>query len=215
MAISPKGDIAPVANSVDLVQDGVALKQVPDDRIWARGALLRTVANLDIRHMLPQVRDPTLVLHCWEDNAVPFKLGGEIGCGDYECTTHRPARPQPHSPGRRSRHRAACGCGEGIRRGERVRVVCIRADTQLREHSDQSRSLFSCWPSLSNEGTMRVCMRALHGFPPAPGTPDIDTPASLIRFADRLHAHSGLVVPFPFCSKQRVDRPGVSPRFAI
>jgi DNA-binding beta-propeller fold protein YncE len=34
MAISPKGDIALVANSIDLVQDGGALKQVPDDRIW-------------------------------------------------------------------------------------------------------------------------------------------------------------------------------------
>jgi pimeloyl-ACP methyl ester carboxylesterase len=81
MAISPKGDIAPVANSVDLVQDGVALKQVPDDRIWARGALLRTVANLDIRHMLPQVRDPTLVLHCWEDNAVPSNWGVKLAAG--------------------------------------------------------------------------------------------------------------------------------------
>jgi DNA-binding beta-propeller fold protein YncE len=34
MGISPKGDIALVANSIDLVQDGGALKQVPDDRIW-------------------------------------------------------------------------------------------------------------------------------------------------------------------------------------
>jgi DNA-binding beta-propeller fold protein YncE len=34
MAISPSGDIALVANSIDLVQDGGALKQVPDDRIW-------------------------------------------------------------------------------------------------------------------------------------------------------------------------------------
>jgi len=34
MAISPNGDIALVANSIDLVQDGSALKQVPDDRIW-------------------------------------------------------------------------------------------------------------------------------------------------------------------------------------
>jgi DNA-binding beta-propeller fold protein YncE len=34
MAISPKGDIALVANSIDLVQDGGALKQVPDDRIY-------------------------------------------------------------------------------------------------------------------------------------------------------------------------------------
>jgi DNA-binding beta-propeller fold protein YncE len=34
MAISPKGDVALVANSIDLVQDGGALKQVPDDRIW-------------------------------------------------------------------------------------------------------------------------------------------------------------------------------------
>ena len=34
MAFSPKGDIALVANSIDLVQDGGALKQVPDDRIY-------------------------------------------------------------------------------------------------------------------------------------------------------------------------------------
>jgi DNA-binding beta-propeller fold protein YncE len=34
MAISPNGDIALVSNSIDMVQDGGALKQVPDDRIW-------------------------------------------------------------------------------------------------------------------------------------------------------------------------------------
>ena len=34
MAFSPNGDIALVANSIDLVQDGGALKQVPDDRIY-------------------------------------------------------------------------------------------------------------------------------------------------------------------------------------
>jgi hypothetical protein len=34
MAFSPKGDIALVANSIDVVQDGGALKQVPDDRIY-------------------------------------------------------------------------------------------------------------------------------------------------------------------------------------
>lgn len=34
MAISPNGEIALVANSIDMVQDGGALKQVPDDRIW-------------------------------------------------------------------------------------------------------------------------------------------------------------------------------------
>jgi len=40
-----------------------------------------TVANLDIRHLLPQVRHPTLVLHCREDNAIPFKLGVELAAG--------------------------------------------------------------------------------------------------------------------------------------
>lgn len=40
-----------------------------------------TVANLDIRHLLPQVRHPTLVLHCRDDNAVPFKLGVELAAG--------------------------------------------------------------------------------------------------------------------------------------
>jgi DNA-binding beta-propeller fold protein YncE len=34
MAISPAGDIALVANSIDVVQDGGALKQVPDGRIY-------------------------------------------------------------------------------------------------------------------------------------------------------------------------------------
>jgi pimeloyl-ACP methyl ester carboxylesterase len=37
-----------------------------------------TVGNLDIRHMLPNVRHPTLVLHCREDNAVPFQLGVQL-----------------------------------------------------------------------------------------------------------------------------------------
>jgi len=37
-----------------------------------------TVANLDIRQMLPNLRHPTLVLHCREDNAVPFQLGIEL-----------------------------------------------------------------------------------------------------------------------------------------
>lgn len=39
------------------------------------------VAKLDIRPLLPQVRHPTLVLHCREDNAVPFKLGVELAAG--------------------------------------------------------------------------------------------------------------------------------------
>jgi hypothetical protein len=34
MAFAPNGDIALVGNSIDLVQDGSALKQVPDDRIY-------------------------------------------------------------------------------------------------------------------------------------------------------------------------------------
>jgi class 3 adenylate cyclase/pimeloyl-ACP methyl ester carboxylesterase len=37
-----------------------------------------TVGNLDIRQMLPNVRHPTLVLHCREDNAVPFQWGVEL-----------------------------------------------------------------------------------------------------------------------------------------
>jgi class 3 adenylate cyclase/pimeloyl-ACP methyl ester carboxylesterase len=37
-----------------------------------------TAGNLDIRQMLPDVRHPTLVLHCREDNAVPFQLGVEL-----------------------------------------------------------------------------------------------------------------------------------------
>jgi pimeloyl-ACP methyl ester carboxylesterase len=40
-----------------------------------------TVANLDILHLLPQVWHPTLVLHCRDDNAVPFKLGVELAAG--------------------------------------------------------------------------------------------------------------------------------------
>ncbi|GAC1337516.1 MAG: hypothetical protein NVSMB26_24700 [Beijerinckiaceae bacterium] len=34
MAISPNGELALVANSIDLVQEGSALKQVPDDRLY-------------------------------------------------------------------------------------------------------------------------------------------------------------------------------------
>ena len=34
MAISPKGDIAIVANSMDVLSENGALKQVPDDRLW-------------------------------------------------------------------------------------------------------------------------------------------------------------------------------------
>src|SRR4051794_40100751 len=38
----------------------------------------------------------------------------------------------------------------------------------------------------------QAASHAFHGFPPAPGAPDMNPPASLVRLADSLHAHAGL-----------------------
>jgi pimeloyl-ACP methyl ester carboxylesterase len=41
-------------------------------------ALVGSIANIDVRNLLPQVQAPTLVAHCRGDLAVPFELGREI-----------------------------------------------------------------------------------------------------------------------------------------
>src|SRR5512133_1450859 len=54
---------------------------------------------------------------------------------------------------------------------------------------------------------VQTSAHALHGLRPTPGAPDMDAPAGLIPFADRLHAHAGLVVSFssvPTCGKHRL-----------
>jgi pimeloyl-ACP methyl ester carboxylesterase len=42
---------------------------------------LRAIAHINIPGLLPQVKVPTLVLHCKEDRAVPFSLGRELASG--------------------------------------------------------------------------------------------------------------------------------------
>jgi class 3 adenylate cyclase/pimeloyl-ACP methyl ester carboxylesterase len=41
-------------------------------------ALAGSIANIDVRNLLPEVQAPTLVAHCCGDLAVPFELGREI-----------------------------------------------------------------------------------------------------------------------------------------
>jgi class 3 adenylate cyclase/pimeloyl-ACP methyl ester carboxylesterase len=41
----------------------------------------RTSNDIDVRHLLPEVSVPTLVLHLYEDAVVPFDLGREIASG--------------------------------------------------------------------------------------------------------------------------------------
>jgi len=42
---------------------------------------LRAIADIDIRDLLPQVKTPTLVLHCKGDQAAAFYLGRELASG--------------------------------------------------------------------------------------------------------------------------------------
>ena len=41
----------------------------------------RALADIDVRHLLPQVKAPTLVLHCRGDRATPFRFGRELAAG--------------------------------------------------------------------------------------------------------------------------------------
>ena len=41
----------------------------------------RALADIDVRHLLPQVKAPTLVLHCRGDRATPLRLGRELAAG--------------------------------------------------------------------------------------------------------------------------------------
>jgi pimeloyl-ACP methyl ester carboxylesterase len=42
---------------------------------------LDTVAEFDVRHLLPKVRTPTLVMHARDDLRVPIALGRELAAG--------------------------------------------------------------------------------------------------------------------------------------
>ncbi len=44
-------------------------------------ALLTTMLDIDVRQLLPQVRAPTLVVHCRGDTMVPFEAGRELATG--------------------------------------------------------------------------------------------------------------------------------------
>jgi len=59
---------------------------------------------------------------------------------------------------------------------------------------------------------VQTSAHALHALRPTPGAPDMDAPAGLIPFADRLHAHAGLVVSFSFCSDLREAPPSLRRR---
>ncbi len=41
----------------------------------------RANAQIDVRNLLPQIKVPTLVLHCWGDRMAPFNLGRELASG--------------------------------------------------------------------------------------------------------------------------------------
>lgn len=42
---------------------------------------MEALSAIDLRHRLPQVKAPTLVIHCREDPTVPQHLGQEIAAG--------------------------------------------------------------------------------------------------------------------------------------
>jgi pimeloyl-ACP methyl ester carboxylesterase/DNA-binding winged helix-turn-helix (wHTH) protein len=43
--------------------------------------VFQAIADIDVMHLLPQVRVPTLVLHCRYDACVPFELGRRMAAG--------------------------------------------------------------------------------------------------------------------------------------
>jgi pimeloyl-ACP methyl ester carboxylesterase/DNA-binding winged helix-turn-helix (wHTH) protein len=43
--------------------------------------MMETIANTDVTHLLPQLRVPTLVLHCRNDARVPFEEGRRMAAG--------------------------------------------------------------------------------------------------------------------------------------
>jgi pimeloyl-ACP methyl ester carboxylesterase/DNA-binding winged helix-turn-helix (wHTH) protein len=43
--------------------------------------MMETIANVDVTHLLPQLRVPTLVLHCRNDARVPFEEGRRMAAG--------------------------------------------------------------------------------------------------------------------------------------
>lgn len=43
--------------------------------------LQRVLSTIDVRELLPQLRTPTLIFHCHEDQAVPFAQGEELAAG--------------------------------------------------------------------------------------------------------------------------------------
>ena len=42
---------------------------------------LETVADIDVRELLPQVKAPTLVMHVRDDRRVPIEFGRELAAG--------------------------------------------------------------------------------------------------------------------------------------
>jgi serine/threonine protein kinase/pimeloyl-ACP methyl ester carboxylesterase len=44
-------------------------------------SLLTALGSLDVRHLLPQVKAPTLVLHCEGDQVIPFEAGRRMAAG--------------------------------------------------------------------------------------------------------------------------------------
>jgi pimeloyl-ACP methyl ester carboxylesterase len=53
---------------------------------------LETVADLDVRELLPQVKAPTLVMHVRDDPRVPSDSGPRIGGGNTRCQASWPCR---------------------------------------------------------------------------------------------------------------------------
>jgi pimeloyl-ACP methyl ester carboxylesterase len=50
-------------------------------RLKAPCVYLETVAELDVRELLPQVKSPTLVMHVRDDTGVPNDHGRELAAG--------------------------------------------------------------------------------------------------------------------------------------
>ena len=60
-------------------------------------ALLELVYRLDVRGYLPLVRQPTLVVHCHDDRAVPYRLGRAVAAA-IPGATFIPLQGSAHFP---------------------------------------------------------------------------------------------------------------------
>jgi pimeloyl-ACP methyl ester carboxylesterase len=74
------------------------------------------VDRIDVTHLLPQVRAPTLVLHCRDDAVVPFEEGRLIAAGIPHGQICGARGPQPSHPRTSARVEATARRGEALRK---------------------------------------------------------------------------------------------------